>query len=92
MAQAKLDGPNTHPLAAAAAVARIESNPSTWLHDDGDRCRCRHCEDFIQLANGDYIALTLVEGAHLDHRKRLLRFCSEGCYREWAGAVNGWDA
>ena len=91
MAQATLEGPNTHPLAAAAAIARIESSPSTWLHDEGDRCRCRHCGTKIQLSSGDYIALTLLEDSHLNHRKRLIRICSEACYRDWASMASGWD-
>lgn len=90
--QATIDGPRTHPLAAADHVNGIESDPATWIHDAGDFSACEHCGNSIPLAEGNYVVATLVTDRGKCKEKTLVRVCSAECYRDWAGEArrDGW--
>lgn len=90
--QATIDGPRTHPLAAADRVTTIESSPATWIHDDSDGRPCEQCGAYVPLAEGDYVVATLVTDRGKYREKTLVRVCSEACYRDWAGEAraDGW--
>lgn len=92
MAQATLDGPNEHPIAKADAIAQIESDPATWIHDESDSRPCPHCDERIQLAEGDYVVVTLVEDDGRGRSTSLVWLCSEACYGEWTRDAHesGW--
>ena len=92
MTQATLSGPQDHPLATADCIARIESDPSTWIHDGSDSCLCSNCGTRIPLAEGEYIVVTITYDEYSHRRNELERFCSEGCYASWAQAFreSGW--
>lgn len=90
--QATIDGPRTHPLAAADRITGIESDPATWIHDASDGRACDQCGDYVPLAEGDYVVVTLVTDRGRFKEKTLVRVCSETCYRDWAAAAreDGW--